>query len=748
MRGLVWFVLGFGACCALGAYAGAGVWIPVLAGLLLLSFAGCVLLRRRNVCFRCGALALAGGVIGLGCFLAYHWRVLVPVAELSGTKTEITVHLTDDPAPTAYGQSVLGTIRVQGQNVRLRLYWSGDAPELSAGDDVQLTARLRQSGEGAGRYDRSNGILLTGSVQGEVRRIPSEGKSRLWDVPGRLRRFLRTQLRTVFPEDTAGFAVALLIGDRSGLSYSETNRLSLSGIAHVIAVSGMHVSILFGMLWGVAGKRRIPGTLLAAPALLLFAAAAGFSPSVTRAVVMQLLMLLSVLVKREYDPPTALAAACLVILACNPLAAASVSFQLSVGSIAGIFLWSRRLSKGLAARMGAGKGRGFRNWLCRRLAGSLSVTLGAQMLTAPVTAWYFGGVSLISVLTNLLTLWAVTAAFCGTVLSCMLGAFWAPLGRAAAWMTAWLIRYVREVSALCAAFPLGTVYTDGPYLPLCLLTAYGFVLWALISRGRRVRLLAGCGVLFLLAGMALSWLESLTDRCRVTVLDVGQGQCILLQSRGRTFVVDCGGSNPDRAGENAARRLLSMGITRIDGLILTHYDADHAGGCAQLLSRIRADCLYLPEAAGEESVPGELQRQAKDTAVIWVRENVRVMFPDGELRLCAPSPDSVGNAHCLAVLFRAGGYDTLITGDLDQAGERRLVALNALPEVDLLIVGHHGSDSSTSQALLQAGRPALAVISVGENRYGLPSQAVLDRLEAAGCKIFRTDWDGTVMVRR
>ena len=296
-----------------------------------------------------------------------------------------------------------------------------------------------------------------------------------------------------------------------------------------------------------------------------------------------------------------------------------------------------------------------------------------------------------------------------------------------------------------ASVPLAAVYTKSVYIVVWLALCYGLILVLIFGKGKRP-LISLCLVgLGLCVALGLSWVEPMLWDCRVTAVNVGQGQCLILQHKGKTFVVDCGGDYADDAADCAAQSLLSMGIRRIDGLILTHYDADHAGGTAYLLHRIKADALYLPE--GEKSAG--IIDAAGDAQVVWIMEDLSLESEGMKITLFAPKSAGSSNESSIAVLFQTEKCDTLITGDMSQLGERLLMRRTSLPELEVLIVGHHGSDSSTSVELLEATSPEVAIISVGkDNRYNHPTQAVLERLEAAGCAIYRTDESGDIIFRR
>ena len=269
----------------------------------------------------------------------------------------------------------------------------------------------------------------------------------------------------------------------------------------------------------------------------------------------------------------------------------------------------------------------------------------------------------------------------------------------------------------------------------------------LFGKKKHLGLLGSCAVLLLCIALMLSWTLPLTDHYRVTVLDVGQGQCILLQSGGKTYMVDCGGSYEAGVADTAAEALLSQGIQRLDGLILTHYDKDHVNAAAYLLQRIPADILILPEWEnakqwGAELGPfhrGEIIRASVDLEITW---------NDAVISVYASPMTESSNESSLCVLFHTEKCDILITGDRGIVGEEILLNTADIPQLDALIVGHHGSAKSTGELLLETTRPKEALISVGEgNAYDHPSDAVLERLQTYGCKIRRTDLEGTIIIR-
>ena len=238
------------------------------------------------------------------------------------------------------------------------------------------------------------------------------------------------------------------------------------------------------------------------------------------------------------------------------------------------------------------------------------------------------------------------------------------------------------------------------------------------------------------------------DNYRITVMDVGQGQCILLQEKDQYFLVDCGGDYGEEAADTAAQLLLSQGIYEINGLLLTHYDEDHAGGVEAFLSRIRVKKLYLPELEDVSGIRAALTETCKDS-IVWVAPDTKTVIPEGNISIFSPSAGKSDNESSLCVLFQPENCDILITGDRSKAGERALLEQVQLPKLDILVAGHHGSNTATSLELLMTTQPAAAVISVAENNlYGHPRPEVLDRLSRFDCQIYRTDLQGTIIFRR
>lgn len=750
MRKLMWFTIGFALVCALNVYCSLPWMLYASAAVAAIWFVIC-LLCKDQMWVKIVCTILLGCVAGCSWFSFYHSAYLKDAQATDGDILNTAIYVTDYSYETDYGCGSDGFVRLEGKPYLVRFYLNENT-QLEPGDIVSGSFCFRFTTDGGlnePTYHRAEGVFLllypSDSITvDEADATPWYGYPAIW------RQRLLDVIAETFPEDTRGFAQALLLGSKEGLDYKTQTAMSVSGIRHVVAVSGLHVSILCGLLYMLTFRKRFLSFLLGVPALVLFAAVVGFTPSITRACIMHILLLVAQLADREYDSPTELAFSVLFMLLCNPITIASISFQLSVGCMVGIFMFSGKIRGWFldTGRLGPCSGKGLLPRLKRWFASAVSVTLGAAATTTPLVAYYFGVISLVSVITNLLTLWVITYLFYGIIVVCGVYFVSATAAGVIGWLLSWLVRYVVAVSDFIAKIPLAAVYTESIYIVIWLVFAYVLLAVFILSKHKHPAFLGFCVAVTLCIAVAASWTEPLLYRSYVTVLDVGQGQCILLQCGGKTFMVDCGGDSGKAAADVAAGTLLSRGIGRLDGVILTHYDEDHTGGVEYLLSRVDTDLLLMPDMEDGAGVGAQLVTAAGTRAEL-VTEDIEITFDGGKLTVFGPIGYNLGNESSLCVLFQTKNCDILITGDRGSLGELTLLRNTKLPELELLIAGHHGAATSTTDFLLEACRPKTVVISAGENnRYGHPAQAVLDRLSKYGCEVYRTDLHGTIIFRR
>lgn len=765
MRKLAWFSGGFALACLLFACGPGGLWVLPAAALLCAAAFGALFLFRRRAPERPAGYAAArrlaalflGVLLASGWALGYRALFRAPAEALAGTEEERRATVLTWPEETSIGGFSV-TVRLEGGPAApdAVLYGGSGWGEVRPGDRVSCSMRLEQAhllrGDETTYYTAKGVFLLAYCGQpGEIDR-PDRLPLRFW--PAACARALRRGIFTAFDSLAAPLAAAVSLGDKSALSRELYSAMGRAGVVHAAVVSGLHISFLAGLLPLLFSNRRRTA-LCTMPLLLFYALMAGATPSALRAVIMQLVLLAGPALGRENDPPTSLALALLILLVQNPYAAASVGLQLSFASVAGIQLASQRICRALYEPVGRRLPRSAfwaraLNALWHFLTASLSATLGALLFTTPLTAYYFGRLSLVSPLANLLVLPAVTvlmiSALALGLLALVLPGPAALLGRLFGLTGHWIAAVVTRLSR----WPLACLSCEALTLRIWLAAVYVLVLAVVLAQRRRRQALLSllCAAVLLGAAIGFNALAVGVSDLTVTALDVGQGASTLFLSAGSAALADCGGSSSDSPGDIAADHLAALGRRSLDALIFTHLDADHFNGAQQLFARLRIGAVYVPASASHRQELEELcaLAAAHGTPVYTVEEPVTLTLGRTGLILYPPMSSGSTNEEGLFLQATCGDFDALITGDADAFVERMLIKYRPIPDIELLLVGHHGSAGSTCRELLEAVRPELAVISVGYNSYGHPAQAVLERLADAGARVLRTDRDGSVSV--
>ncbi len=532
----------------------------------------------------------------------------------------------------------------------------------------------------------------------------------------------------------AGLVEAIVLGRKDGIEPQVRTRFAAAGLAHLLAISGLHVGVLAGWILLVArllGARH-RAWLFACFFVWCYVAMLGFPAPATRAAAFISILGLSRARQRHPSPGAVLAVAILLVLAVDPAAATSVGAWLSATAV-----WGTRAGSELVPRF--------------RLLGA---SLGATVATAPITAWVFGAVAPVGVVANL-----VAVPLAGILVP---GLFFSLLfGDLLAGGTGLVLAAIESVASVCARIPGGHITGPpgvafaGPWL-LVLVTA----VW---MRSRQPSI----GILMrkLLTGVALgSWglfflaaLEArqTADGLALHFLAVGQGDAIAVQTpRGAWMLIDGG---PRFSDFDAGTRIvvpffLRLGVTELDAVVVSHGDADHLGGIPAIIRSLTPGLvldpgqplgtgLYLEYLETLDAMGTEWRPARAGDAFTVDSVTFEVLHPSNgwmEQRL-------IPNENSLVLRITYGCFAAILTGDIGLPAESLLVA--HVGAADLLKVGHHGSAGSTGLAFLGTVQPQVAVISVGSNRYGHPAEAVLHRLESHNVRLFRTDRGGTVTVR-
>lgn len=752
MRVLATIGFSFSAGVFLAALLPWNGWQLYAAGGILLLALAWLFAARKQKYFRRGLLILLPLAVSLAYFAGYDHLVRQPIEDRCGAASDFAATVCDWPQATERGARV--TVELEGYH-RARAVLYGEAELLAArpGDTVTGTAQWQS----AAHFDsddvthfNARGVYALLYGREDVRLSAGDGDALRW-LPQRAGKAFREKVAVIWDDPrVSGFLTAELTGDKSAMDDGDYLAMQETGLAHLFAVSGLHCAFLVTLLALLISRRQRLLCAVTIPLLLFYMVMVGMSPSVVRACIMQIFLLIAPLFRRGSDPLTSLAAALLVILLCNPFAAASVSLQLSFSATLGMVLLSPRLYK-LLAGWYKGKCRPLRAALCF-VAANLSATLSAVVFTAPLTAWYFRIFVLVAPLSSLLAVPAAGWSFMAAFVTVLLGFVWLPLASLLGWISWVLVRYILWIANGMMSWRYHAVYFTNPYLIYWLLFLYAaFIGCAATPDGKRKYLLASAlSVLTLTAAIWVNRQDYQYGVLTALTLDVGQGESVILTSGGETALVDCGSSNSYKdPGGLAADTLHSMGVRELSAVVVTHYHADHTNGLYEVLRRIPVQTIYLPDIEDEYGVRERLVSLAeeKGAQVTYVTKETADTLGDTVLTIYPPVQSGGDlNELGLTALASAGDFDLLITGDMSGSTEKKLVETYALPDIEVLVVSHHGSRYSSNIRFLKSVTPEAAVISVGDNNYGHPSEETLQRLLAVGADIWRTDQQGTIRI--
>ena len=755
-----------------------------LAAFCIAFLAGCIAAYRASIPMElCALLSGAAGLVLL--WRVVNHRRMLAAALLLGAglgMLRMTAALTSFPeVETRYSVPMVGRVMtepfVKPETGRLifkyridtaegvsdgrvvRLYLRGDEAALSEidyGQTLAVTGHIWATDPVTNPFEfdfaewlHRNGMAAIATARIEQVEVLSQTR----DVQSVLidaRRAMRARIDALFPK-SAPLVRALMLGDRSMVGDELRSAMSATGTAHLISISGLHVTVLamaFSLLLGCFMPRRWANLATLVP-LLAYGALIGFRAPFVRAMVMFAVFSFAPIAGMPSDAVTRLTLAMLIWLVIHPLSLGDSGFILSFAASAGIILLMPPILRlfGLdrltQARVGWNPRRRLPWRIAVYFATLLCASLAAQLATLPAVVSLFGCQSVVSLPFNLIGVPLCMAGYILALISLAVSTAIPPLGQ---WLAAGadeLLRWLVSIAQLSRALPVTSVHI-GRYPELLVLIHCGLVLAAsdLCAVRDRIRRLLPLG-LIALAGISslICWLGAWPFS--VCVLDAGQANCAILTTRGHTYVFDVGDTY------SPAADYLNATCLHLDGVFLSHPHEDHAGGLSDLLTAFRPDVIYVPvgwydcEGTADSITEGIERAKALSIPIVEICDGDTIELSDDAI-LTVYNPDGSGvpdDINDLSLVLHAACEDhsTLFTGDLTMNGEPE-----TLPECDILHVPHHGSDNATSYELLLQTMPEYAVISVVADTLSHPGEDALERIEASGAALMRTDQLGAI----
>ena len=786
-------------CYVIGVWTGGALGVKVQAafGLALFCFLACVLAvftERAVPAQNTGGLFLALLFFSLGLFLTALSLETSKSPLSSFYEQELTLWGQITAEPDLRPDKVYYLLQVEKAEIGQKAHTSFGVVRVSVREPEQVFSygdRIRAKGffywpKSAGNpgafdyalYLKRQGVagVLAVRSPGDAQKIGSGPSNPLLSCAYTLKKKMaRVAAEGLLPAQAA-LLNGMIFGAQGQIDRNTRQAFSETGLVHILSVSGLHVGLVLAGVLAVlklarAGVRACAPA--ATPVLIFYAAMTGAGPAVLRATVMALFLLWAHHLGRQRDWPSTVSAAALFILLIKPTDLYNPGFQLSFAATWGILYLGPYIEGFIAAKLYRGSKTPFG---LKTAVQALAVSTAAQLAAVPLVAWHYSLFSPVSVLANIISLPLLSLVMLYGALVALIGLVWLPLAgtlnaASGALLDAfvWLVRFWQKLPAASVNVPPPPVLAAAAW--------YGAL--ALMAREKEKSPRPGikpAGLLLLALSVLVWWPWNTPKGLTVHFIDVGQGDCALIQTPGgQNVLVDTGGWRDEFAlGSGAGDQVVApylrrLGINRLDALILTHPHEDHCGGAAYLagafpvkLAVVSPLGLTLGKGTGQEpsaGVPNAYRALLKD----WSERGIKIAAASAgdtlrlngglQIEFLGPpagqgAPEMADNPNnaSLVARVRFGGHSFLFTGDIELWAQEELLKSGADLRSDVLKVPHHGSPSLSPQ-FVEAVRPALAVISVGaHNNFGHPAPNTLEILSRCGAKVLRTDLHGAVTV--
>ena len=764
------------------------VWIGLAA--LLLVFSGALLRgavrvrgrggdrRRRPALF--GVIFLIGFGLAVGAFrMEYEeWIVrreqeVIGASEgkdvwVSGLVTEIKnveygVRARLHDCELFEGDADGSRLSLREQKIRNLYVYADSAKALCLGMQIagKGTCEVPDSDRNPGEFDYRMYCLakkISGIFRAEHLELLNEAdespkplahlKWCYWQVREGIRQFgllLERKLERISEPEDLGVLKAVLLGQKSELDEGLYSLYRKNGIAHILAISGLHVSIGGMGIWRILraiGMGYMESGCIAFVVLLGYGTMVGFGPSVIRAVFMLGVSFCAGILGRTYDLPSAMCVPAMGILLSGPFMLTQASFQLSFLAVGAMFVPGNVLAK---------------QWEWKGIRETVWISLSLQMVTLPFVLLHSYEVPVFGVFLNFVVVPLMSYVLISGIFGVAGSFVWEGIGILMLGGAHWILELYECLCQGMQQIPNANAVLGVPST-WKLLAYFGLIMggtWMMFRFGKRWLLLWGIGVLVL-----LPWSES---GLSVTILDVGQGDGIFLEAEGRTMLVDCGSSQKQELGEKVLIPFLkSQGVDQLDTIVVTHGDQDHISGIRELLedneSGIDIGQLIVSESGMTDAACKELEDlaqlrkipvrmcEAGDSFTGVLGDSVEILclnpVVDGKK---AQEAASDRNAESIVLHISYGAFSMLLTGDIGIREEEELLERYDLSPVTVLKAAHHGSANSSSREFLDSVKPAYAIFSYGEgNSYGHPAPGVVDRCRELGAQVWETAESGAI----
>lgn len=617
------------------------------------------------------------------------------------------------------------------ENKKFLIYISKAENTFSYGDKIKVTATFNKPNKArnSGGFDYSV-YLKSKKIYGsfKVEKILEVEKAKRVPFINKIQEHIKETFNKNLKNSP--LAIGLLLGIRDNISEDVQDDFRNANLTHMLAISGAHFSYVILIVSFICKKlknKRFQQFILIG-AIIFFMNLTGNTPSVVRAGIMSILLILSSILKRQNDIYTNISTSLLIQIINSPYVIFDVGLILSYSGVIGIVTFNKFFSKIIKNKI-------------------ICVTLSANSLLIPIMIYKYNTISFTFVISNVLASGLLGVIIMLELIACIIKI------KPIFVLLDISLSLLQKIANFCSKIPFSNVYVTTKTVFVVL--AIYLIIFLVIKRKKKSIPII---ILFIFAFTCFARIYNYNtlekDILQIKFIDVGQGDCTLLINKGKTLMIDTGGSTSSSydVGENIVHKyLLYKGIDKIDYLMLSHFDADHCQGAIFLLKNMKVKNLIISIQPENSEFYEEITNICiqKNTNIMYVKKGNKFKIANLDIEILHPNNNFIAentlNNNALVCKINYYNFKMLFTGDIEKIAENQL--LDEELSADLLKVGHHGSKTSTTQEFLNKVNPKIALIGVGENnKFGHPNDDVIKRLQDKGIKIFRTDLNGEINI--
>ena len=637
------------------------------------------------------------------------------------------------------------------------------------GDEVSIVGSIEKpskarnfKGFDYSEYLKSKNVY--GTIEADSVEIFDENKIDFFSIIiNKIQNNVKENMTKLLGQEESALCIGILIGDTMEISEKTEDNFKRSNLTHLLAVSGSHITYIITAFSATLGRMNKKSTkIITIIFLLFFTAITGFTPSVLRASIMGILVLLASLLHRKSDTINNLGISSLLILIHNPYYITNLGFLLSFAGTIGIVILNDKISNFLNGKLNKRS-----NKIIKYLNESFCITLSANLIIIPVMAYSFSSISFTFWISNILAGPVMEATTILGFIVYFLSLIFVPFAKFIGIFLNICLSILLIIANFSAKLPFSLVYIKTPYLLECV--AYYLVLYAIFNRRKIIVLksiltnaiIKTVTTLLIITILVSSFYGFIQKKLVIYFVDVGQGDCTLIKTpENKTILIDGGGSefgNFDVGEKILLPYLLDRRINKIDYMLISHFDSDHIGGLFYILENLKVKNIIIAKQGKKSENLNkllEITKEYKINIILVENGNVvkidkysyfEILFPEDNF-----IKENILNNNSIVARFSSLGLKILFTGDIEEVAEKRLCEMYKNTDklkADILKVAHHGSKTSSTEVFLALVQPKIALIGVGENnKFGHPNQITLDKIGKYTKYIYRTDLNGEIQI--